>query len=68
VRDPDIVHLSFQIDGATVPTCPDDGGLADGISDACILPAVGWTGTSDHRVEITAHFTDDTTAITQVRY
>lgn len=68
VRDPDIQRLSFQIDGATVPTCPDDVGLADGISDACILPAVGWTGTSDHRVEITAHFTDDTTAITQVRY
>jgi len=68
VRDPDIDYLSFLVDGAPVPTCPDDAGLTDGISDACLLQASGWSSPSDHTVEITAHFSDGTTASSRVRY
>ncbi len=68
VRDPNVEYLSFRVDEAAVSTCPDDHSLADGISDSCLLSAMGWSGPSDHVVEITAHFTDGATAMSRVRY
>jgi len=68
VRDPNAVYLSYTVDGAPTPSCPEDQGLADGISDSCCLQAAGWSGPDDHIVEITTHYSDGGTSATRVRY
>lgn len=68
VRDPDVTHLSYELDGATIGSCPDDSALDDGISDACLLDTKSWVDADDHELSVTAHHSEGTTFSVTGRY
>lgn len=66
VHDLDAESLSFELDGAPIPTCPDDTSLDDGISDTCTLDTTGLAG--PHTFRVTVHFLGGDTSEYTYRY
>lgn len=66
VRNIDAEYLSYELDGSAIPACPDDAGIADGVSDTCVLDATAWSGS--HTLKVTVHFTDGSTSDYEYRY
>jgi hypothetical protein len=52
VRDPDVLNVSYMIDGASSADCPTDANLEDGISDTCVLDTRAWTDSDDHLLQV----------------
>jgi len=62
VRDPDVVTVSYTLNGSAISTCPDDAALSDGVSDSCLLDTTDtstWTG-DDDVLEVHAEYSDGT--------